>query len=81
MAPVHFWREPLRYIHWAARAKPAIFWSLCVGSIGPIMMVRVLCRQSAHGLVNKLLQVVVPPIRHRMGDGPRPQIPMTYPST
>ena len=41
MAPVTFWREPLQYFHWAARRKPAIFWSMVLGSIGPVMMVRI----------------------------------------
>jgi hypothetical protein len=40
MAPVSFWSTPGQYIHWAARAKPAIFWSIAVGCIGPIMVVR-----------------------------------------
>ncbi|KAF2485042.1 hypothetical protein BDY17DRAFT_321920 [Neohortaea acidophila] len=63
MAPVGFWSTPFQYMHWAARAKPAIFWSLVIGGIGPVMV------------------AVVPPIRHRLGDGPRQQIPLTYPST
>ena len=62
MAPVQFWSTPGLYIKWAARNKPAIFWSIVVGSVGPVMA------------------VVVPPIRARFGDGPRPQIPLTYPS-
>lgn len=39
MAPVSFWTTPFQYIHWASRAKPAIFWSIIVGSTGPIMVV------------------------------------------
>lgn len=39
MAPVSFWTTPFQYIHWASRAKPAIFWSIVVGSCGPIMVV------------------------------------------
>ncbi|WPH03223.1 nadh-ubiquinone oxidoreductase 9.5 kda subunit [Acrodontium crateriforme] len=61
MAPVSFWTTPAAYIHWAARAKPAIFWSIVVGSLGPVTL------------------VVAPPIRRAFGDGPRPQIPLTYP--
>ncbi|KAF2159691.1 hypothetical protein M409DRAFT_29853 [Zasmidium cellare ATCC 36951] len=61
MAPVSFWSAPGSYIHWAARAKPAIFWSIVVGSMGPVFL------------------VVVPPIRERLGDKKRPQIPLTYP--
>ena len=40
MAPVTFWSTPLQYMNWAARAKPAIFWSLIIGSVGPVMLVR-----------------------------------------
>ncbi|CZT14856.1 probable NADH-ubiquinone oxidoreductase 9.5 kDa subunit [Ramularia collo-cygni] len=36
MAPVQFWSTPLTYLHWAARRKPAIFWSFIVGGMGPI---------------------------------------------
>ncbi|KAI4759025.1 hypothetical protein E4T52_08744 [Aureobasidium sp. EXF-3400] len=61
MAPVQFWSTPGLYIKWAARNKPAIFWSIVVGSVGPVMA------------------LVVPPMRARFGDGPRPQIPLTYP--
>ncbi|KXL47853.1 hypothetical protein M433DRAFT_157457 [Acidomyces richmondensis BFW] len=61
MAPVSFFEHPRQYMVWAARVKPAIFWSCVIGCIGPVMV------------------VVVPPIRHYLGDGPRPQIPLTYP--
>ncbi|CAK1364546.1 NADH-ubiquinone oxidoreductase [Cercospora beticola] len=61
MAPVSFWQAPGTWIHYMARRKPALFWSVVVGSLGPVTM------------------VVVPPIRHRLGDGPRNQIPLTYP--
>ncbi|KAB8295982.1 hypothetical protein EYC80_008799 [Monilinia laxa] len=56
-----FFSQPFRYIRWAAIEKPAIFFSLVVGSIGPVLV------------------LTVPKIRHRLGDGPRPQIPLTYP--
>lgn len=62
MAPVEFFNSPSQYIRWAARVKPAIFWSIVVGCVGPVMC------------------VTVPPLRHRFGDGPRKQIPLTYPS-
>ena len=62
MAPVQFFQSPGQYIRWASREKPAIFWSIVLGSFGPI------------------IATVVPPIRHRLGDGPRPLIPLTYPS-
>ncbi|KAJ8069049.1 hypothetical protein OCU04_002722 [Sclerotinia nivalis] len=56
-----FFSQPFRYIRWAAIEKPAIFFSIVVGSIGPVLV------------------LTVPKIRHRLGDGPRPQIPLTYP--
>ncbi|PBP21762.1 hypothetical protein BUE80_DR007189 [Diplocarpon rosae] len=56
-----FWSQPLRYLRWASIEKPAIFFSLIIGSMGPLAI------------------VVVPPIRRMVGDGPRPQIPLTYP--
>ncbi|KAF2155770.1 NADH-ubiquinone oxidoreductase 9.5 kDa subunit [Myriangium duriaei CBS 260.36] len=61
MAPMQFVDAPGQYLRWAARAKPAIFWSIVVGAVGPVMM------------------VAVPPIRARLGDGPRELIPHTYP--
>ena len=39
MAPVSFWTTPFKYIEWAARVKPAIFWSIVVGSMGPLTVV------------------------------------------
>ncbi|GAB7343531.1 hypothetical protein MBLNU457_1541t1 [Dothideomycetes sp. NU457] len=61
MAPVQFFQAPGQYIRWASREKPAIFWSIVLGSFGPV------------------IAVAAPPIRHRLGDGPRPRIPLTYP--
>ncbi|KAF2398010.1 hypothetical protein EJ06DRAFT_513786 [Trichodelitschia bisporula] len=37
MSTPQFWSQPLRYIHWASVRKPAIFWSIVIGCIGPIM--------------------------------------------
>lgn len=39
MAPVTFWAAPRQYITWAARNKPAILWSLAIGSCGPLIVV------------------------------------------
>ncbi|KAK5135582.1 hypothetical protein LTR08_005062 [Meristemomyces frigidus] len=61
MAPVSFWTAPRAYLQWAARAKPAIVWSMVLGGLGPVFI------------------GVVPPVRRYFGDGPRPQIPLTYP--
>lgn len=62
MTTPYFWRQPLQYLRWASHEKPAIFYSLVIGSLGPLTL------------------FVVPPIRHRLGDGPRERIPLTYPS-
>ncbi|TKA73244.1 hypothetical protein B0A49_06149 [Cryomyces minteri] len=62
MSSPRFFSAPLSYMRWASIEKPAIFYSIVVGCIGPVMM------------------VVVPPLRHRFGDGPREAIPLSYPS-
>lgn len=41
MAPVSFWGGPITYFQWAARHKPAIFWSFVVGSLGPVAVVSI----------------------------------------
>jgi len=57
-----FWSNPLTYCRWASHERPAIFYSMVIGSLGPI------------------ITIVAPPLRKRYGDGPRPKIPLTYPS-
>lgn len=39
MSNPQFWSTPLRYIRWAAHEKPAIFFSLVIGGMGPIALV------------------------------------------
>ncbi|KAF2019775.1 hypothetical protein BU24DRAFT_419400 [Aaosphaeria arxii CBS 175.79] len=36
-----FWNGPLRYLKWASVNKPAYFYSIIVGCIGPVMVVTV----------------------------------------
>ncbi|KAK0633217.1 hypothetical protein B0T14DRAFT_506106 [Immersiella caudata] len=36
-----FWAGPLRYIKWAARERPAYFWSVVIGGAGPVMLITV----------------------------------------
>lgn len=31
-----FWSNPLKYCRWAARERPAFFWSVMIGAAGPI---------------------------------------------
>lgn len=33
-----FWSTPLKYCRWAARERPALFWSVIIGAAGPIAM-------------------------------------------
>ncbi|PMD63347.1 uncharacterized protein K444DRAFT_523188 [Hyaloscypha bicolor E] len=56
-----FFSQPFRYLRWAAIEKPAIFYSIVIGSLGPVLV------------------FTVPPIRTRLGDPKRPEIPLTYP--
>lgn len=34
----YFWSTPLKYCRWAARERPALFWSVVVGAAGPVGM-------------------------------------------
>lgn len=36
-----FWAGPIRYCRWAARERPAYFWSVIIGATGPLMLVTV----------------------------------------
>jgi hypothetical protein len=36
-----FWAAPITYIRWAARERPAYFWSVVIGATGPVMLVTV----------------------------------------
>lgn len=38
MSTPQFWSTPLRYLRWASIEKPAIFYSLIIGSTGPVML-------------------------------------------
>lgn len=33
-----FWSAPLKYCSWAARERPALFWSVIIGGAGPLLM-------------------------------------------
>lgn len=82
MAPVTFWAAPRQYINWAARHKPAILWSLVLGSCGPLIVVCYLARKVGYygqELRDSFPQATVPPLRERLGDPNRQAIPLTYP--
>jgi hypothetical protein len=36
--PARFWGQPIRYLRWASHEKPAIFWSVILGSFGPVAL-------------------------------------------
>ncbi|KAI0906359.1 hypothetical protein F4823DRAFT_565866 [Ustulina deusta] len=36
-----FWAGPLRYWRWAARERPAYFWSCIIGGSGPVILLTV----------------------------------------
>lgn len=33
-----FWAQPLHYLRWSARERPAYFWSIVIGTLGPIQI-------------------------------------------
>ncbi|KZZ89409.1 hypothetical protein AAL_07708 [Moelleriella libera RCEF 2490] len=38
MSSPAFWSAPFKYCRWAARERPAIFWSVMIGAAGPVAM-------------------------------------------
>lgn len=41
MSVPQFWSQPLRYMRWASHEKPAIFFSIVLGSLGPVALVSI----------------------------------------
>ena len=39
MATPRFFQQPFRYMRWASHVKPAIFYSIIIGSVGPVLVV------------------------------------------
>lgn len=39
MSYPQFFRQPFRYMHWAAVEKPAIFFSIVIAAMGPVTLV------------------------------------------
>lgn len=39
--PKTFWSSPIRYLRWASHEKPAIFYSIIIGSMGPVCLVAI----------------------------------------
>ncbi|RJE18987.1 hypothetical protein PHISCL_08681 [Aspergillus sclerotialis] len=41
MSKPSFWSTPLRYFRWASHERPAYFWSILIGSMGPVTVLTV----------------------------------------
>lgn len=39
MTTPQFWSTPLRYMRWASHERPAIFYSIIIGAMGPVFLV------------------------------------------
>ncbi|KAJ5223618.1 NADH-ubiquinone oxidoreductase 9.5 kDa subunit [Penicillium chermesinum] len=52
MSTPHFWSTPLRYLRWASHEKPAILFSLIIGTTGPIALVSLPAIRRAFGDVD-----------------------------
>jgi hypothetical protein len=37
--PKTFWSSPIRYLRWASHEKPALFYSIVIGAMGPVSLV------------------------------------------
>ena len=37
-ASLTFWNQPLKFLRRASHEKPAIFWSIIIGSMGPVSL-------------------------------------------
>ncbi|KAK3336436.1 hypothetical protein B0T19DRAFT_437200 [Cercophora scortea] len=33
-----FWAQPLNYMRWSARERPAYFWSVIIAGLGPVIL-------------------------------------------
>ncbi|KAK4200644.1 putative NADH-ubiquinone oxidoreductase 9.5 kDa subunit [Triangularia verruculosa] len=38
-ATPRFWATPLKYCRWAARERPALFWSCVIAGFGPLHLI------------------------------------------
>ncbi|KAK5656204.1 hypothetical protein OQA88_4965 [Cercophora sp. LCS_1] len=65
-----FWATPLRYCKWAARERPAYFWSVIVGAAGPVMLVTIPPIRRAMGAENP----ATIPMTYPVPTGPRKKL-------
>lgn len=64
-----FFENPFRYLRWAAHEKPAYFWSVVIGSMGPLSFVVVPPIQKYYGI--KPPPKI--PMTYPIPKGPRPR--------
>ncbi|KAH9869760.1 hypothetical protein IAQ61_006973 [Plenodomus lingam] len=64
-----FFQQPLRYLHWASINKPAYFYSIIVGSAGPVVVLTVppIRRWMGEEPIPKI------PMTYPIPKGPRPR--------
>jgi len=65
-----FWSGPLRYLRWSSRERPAYFWSVVAGALGPIMLVTVPPARKALGYEKREFI----PMTYPIPAGPRQKI-------
>ncbi|KAH6675046.1 hypothetical protein BGZ60DRAFT_491861 [Tricladium varicosporioides] len=65
-----FFSQPFRYLRWASIEKPAIFWSLVIGTMGPVSLVVVPPIRKALGDEN----AAPIPLTYPIPSGPRKQL-------
>jgi hypothetical protein len=65
-----FWAGPMRYLRWASREKPAYFWSVVIGALGPVSMVVVPPVRRAFGDFDApAIPLTYPSMHHPQDDG------------
>ncbi|KAF1985423.1 hypothetical protein K402DRAFT_394763 [Aulographum hederae CBS 113979] len=69
----YFWAHPIRYCRWAAHEKPAIWYSIVLGSFAPVILFGVppIRRYFGDGPIER------PPMTYPIPPGPR-KIPEGY---
>ncbi|KAK7757683.1 n19m, NADH-ubiquinone oxidoreductase 9.5 kDa subunit [Diatrype stigma] len=65
-----FWDGPIRYLRWACRERPAYYWAVVIGGLGPVTLATVPPAMKAAGYKR------APPIpmTYPIPPGPRKQL-------
>lgn len=53
MATPYFWTQPFRYLRYASHTSPALFWSLVLGTAGPVIFVGSIPVKRVLGIENR----------------------------